>query len=316
MPFFLTICDRVRYAQFELGQYVGDFILVCCVLDIYFFYCVPQVAENHLCSNQNQAQIKWLHSMVHLQRHHEHVINIEVVCRIGMLWTCKQQHQQPLRRNIITSVLVNSYINTPELWFLLIKCAFIDLLLRCHFLFTSYIHPNSIFVENSVNQPFRSHAENSMKRFHRKEIFLHYLLHSICPVYVCCHFVMKISFVTLRRKKNCSERRKKKLNVMAYALNASCLSSWFVSFRCIRISFLRNYFYREFFFCCCHISKEKYISRFRIKWILSFVGHHTYQHNILFGISRTNSGPITLSHSYLFVIVLHSECASVMQLPF
>lgn len=103
---------------------------------------------------------------------------------------------------------------------------------------------------------------------------------------------------------------------MAYVLNASCLSSCFVSFRCIRISFLRNYFYRTFF-SFGHISKEKHISRFRIKWILSFVGHHTvtYQHDRYFVWNISDKlRPITLSHFYLFVIVLHSKCASVMHL--
>lgn len=100
---------------------------------------------------------------------------------------------------------------------------------------------------------------------------------------------------------------------MAHALNASCLSSWFVSFRCIRISFLWNYFYRAF----CHISKEKHISRFRIKWIFVICGSshtYTYQHDILFGISRTSS---SLSHCHtpiylsLFCIQnAHPSCSS------
>lgn len=57
---------RSRYV--ELGQYVGDFILV-------LYMCLQ---PNHF--NQNQGANRLI-AITHLQCHHEHAINIQVRCR-------------------------------------------------------------------------------------------------------------------------------------------------------------------------------------------------------------------------------------------
>lgn len=143
-----------------------------------------------------------------------------------------------------------------------------------------------------------------------------FILHNIpfSSFFMGCHSIMKISFVTLRSKtetKKWARKRKrekekkwiKNMNVTARVEHF--LSSSFVAFRCIRISFLRNYFYH-----ICHIFRRK--THFtlanwkkRNEFCRLWVTTHTHQHQYQYFVGK-NLGQAAAYHIVtLFYFICH-----------